>query len=471
MNQFEPQSGIRCAEVDLRLLSVVNGRYGRIAYFARDVGAVSLALAAYGEWAANELAFMRQFIPKNGTVLDIGAYVGTHTLAFAGWTGEVVALEAQPATFQVLGDNVRCNGLTNVRLEHAAAGDYCGSMHAHGIDITTEASFGSASLAGAAPDTAGTMFDVPIVTIDSLDLPRCDFMKIDVEGMESAVIAGAAATIRRHRPVIYAECNSVELGADSLRVMRDLGYEVRLHVVDAFAEDNFFGNPVNIFGPAREAALVGVPLGDPRFETAVVQPCEIFARIETLDDLVLGLLNKPQYPPEILQPSAAAQSGGDAWLARFRDPVAGERQAAAEREAARRDSADLRAAAETMGRQATALEAREAALEGELRAVHDDLARADYDARLLHQELADQAAFAQAAVAQVALGQQAIKEASRGGAEAAGRNAALEAELAQAKAAFAAIEASTCWRMTGWLRTAVDRFRRWSFSTGRTVKG
>jgi FkbM family methyltransferase len=476
LHQRELEADLQSPDIDPRLLAAVEGRHGQIVYFARDVGAISRALAEYGEWAANELAFVRQFVPADGTVLDVGAYVGTHTLAFSHWASHVVALESQPTTFQILRTNVRRNGLTNVSLKCAAAGNRCGSMHAHGIDISTEASFGSRSLEEAASQAEGAISDVPVITIDSLGLQRCDVMKIDVEGMESAVIAGSAETIGRYQPVIYAECNSVEAGADSLRVMRELGYEVRLHVVDAFAADNFFGNPVNIFGPAREAALVGVPAGDPRLETVAVRSCELLVRIETLDDLVLGLLNKPQYPGEILQPSAAARSGGDVWLAEYRDLRSmRERLEAAERKAAERSSllAAGRAELATARQQASELQARvgvleaeAVALEGELRAVRDDLARADEDAWLLRLEVADQAALAQAAATQVALGQQASKAserraglADRGLAAAAVRNAALEVELVQARAAFVAIEASTCWRMTNGLRRLVDRFR------------
>jgi len=90
---------------------------------------------------------------------------------------------------------------------------------------------------------------------------------------------------------------------------------VRLHVVDAFAPDNFFGVKENIFGRAREAALVGVPSHEIDYlDALVIRPCELLLRVDTADDLVLGLLNKPQYTEEILRPSAAAFDGEVAWL-------------------------------------------------------------------------------------------------------------------------------------------------------------
>lgn len=46
---------------------------------------------------------------------------------------------------------------------------------------------------------------IPIITIDSLDLPGCDLLILDVEGSEPAALYGAEQTIRRFRPVIMFE--------------------------------------------------------------------------------------------------------------------------------------------------------------------------------------------------------------------------------------------------------------------------
>lgn len=46
---------------------------------------------------------------------------------------------------------------------------------------------------------------VDVVTIDSLDLPPVDFLKIDIEGYEYEALAGGEHTIRGDRPVIIVE--------------------------------------------------------------------------------------------------------------------------------------------------------------------------------------------------------------------------------------------------------------------------
>lgn len=319
-----------CAVItDDALLQTVQARYGRIAFFINDDSAVSKSLALYGEWAENEIGFLRHFIPEGTTVLDVGAYLGTHSLAFArftGPTGHVVSFEAQPLAFAVLQRNVTANALPQIALMNVVVADHAGMVRVPSIEIEERGNYGSASLrTQLLPDEVGLTLgtgqdatrelDVSAITIDSLQLEACSLIKIDAEGTEDVVLRGAQETISRLRPVVYAECNSIADGMRSIGILRGLGYEVRLHLADAFNVENFNGSSENIFGHAREAALVAVPAADGgRLDTIPLRSCELLVRIETADDLALALLNKPQYPGEVLAKGAAAKSGAAAWL-------------------------------------------------------------------------------------------------------------------------------------------------------------
>ena len=131
------------------LFGEVVTRYGRIALFANDVGAITQSLQAYGEWAENELGFIKNFLPVGGTVVDVGGYIGTHTLAFSryvGPSGKVITFEPQQATFKLLKKNVAANDAKNVHLINAAAAEQDGTLEALSVDPRQKASFGSASL-------------------------------------------------------------------------------------------------------------------------------------------------------------------------------------------------------------------------------------------------------------------------------------------------------------------------------------
>lgn len=312
--------------LDHSRVHLLNSRYGQVRVFRHDVGAVTESLRTYSEWAENELSFLRSVIPKGATVLDVGAYIGTHTLAFSqfvGPQGRVISIEAQPAAFELLTSNVSGNNLRNVLLEHAVAYDKLGSAKIVPIDLDHDDNFGSAAVHAAQDERGAAGEVVPTIstrriTIDSLKLEACSLIKIDAEGTESIILRGAKETLSRTSPIIYAECNSVKNGYKTLKVLNNAGYKVFMHVVDAFNPDNFAGNRKNIFGHAREVALVAANAADKaqlrKLERATPRSCELFLEIETLDDLVLGMLNKPQYQAEILRPSLAAQAGGDRWL-------------------------------------------------------------------------------------------------------------------------------------------------------------
>jgi FkbM family methyltransferase len=499
--------------LDPKLHRAVDGRYGRIVFLANDIGAIGQSLALYGEWAENELNFVRQFIQPGATVLDVGAYVGTHTLAFArfvGSEGRVVAFEPMPATFEVLKENVLANNLVNVCLKRAAAGDRTGFIEIPETDVAGEASFGSTSLKGRHIDEQEnpeeTAFlqtkaaKVPVITIDDLRLASCSFIKIDAEGMESAVIRGAANTIRLHTPTIYAECNSVADGWKTVEQLQALGYEVRLHIVDAFAPDNFFGVQQNIFGQAREAALVGVPSHQKeRLDALTIRPCELLVRIETADDLVLGLLNKPQYAAEILAPSTAAGSGADAWLNemtslrlekdRLENEMAWAKEAIAEERTLREQTAQTLAhqlhamqnqleneaarAKEAIAEERTLRERTAQTLARELQAMREQFADVERKLNLYRTEADNKTALFEAAMRQAQFARDLADAASRS-AERAKREKeqalAMRAELVgrieemigrqlEYEKQLHAIYTSTSWRLTaparkimGWLR-------------------
>lgn len=293
------------------LVAEVPTRHGVMAVFRHDSGALTFSLARYGEWAENEIAFLRRFIPAGGVVLDVGAYIGTHSLAFAaaaGPGGRVIAFEAQPDSFALLVNNLAVNGAETVEARLGAVGAPGGSatLALPAIDIRSPRSFGSAALADAPATDPGPSVVVPAISLDQLGLERCDLVKIDAEGMESAVLEGAIGLLGKTQPIVYAECNSVDAGARTIAWLREAGMAVHLHIVDAFNPDNWRGCSQDGFQGAREVALVGVP-GARRPLLAHFRPraVERFLPVETLDDLVVGMMLKPQYAAEVLHRTPA----------------------------------------------------------------------------------------------------------------------------------------------------------------------
>ena len=222
-------------------------RYGLMLYPANDMF-IGPCLEAYGEYGAEEANMFRQVIRPGDVVADVGANIGSHTLLYSqlvGEAGHVLAFEPQPKIFHMLCANLALNGLANVTTYQAGVGEKAGALKVSPPNAEARVNFGGVSLGDEGTET------VNIVTLDSLGLDRLDFVKVDVEGMEEAVIRGATKTLKRFRPRLYIENDGLDtrldVSASLIRTIRALGYRLWWHVAPIYQPGNFRGYNENIF--------------------------------------------------------------------------------------------------------------------------------------------------------------------------------------------------------------------------------
>ena len=180
-------------------------------YLKRDLY-VGRSLALYGEFSEIEAAFLASYAPADGVAVDAGANIGAHTLVLAravGPRGMVIAAEPQRAVFQILCANLALNEIRNAHAFHCALGAAAGRTKIPAFDYRQENNYGGVSAGAERGET------VRVQTVDGLSLPRLDLLKIDVEGWEAEVLRGAAASIKRHRPVLYVEADRMDKAGDS----------------------------------------------------------------------------------------------------------------------------------------------------------------------------------------------------------------------------------------------------------------
>lgn len=129
------------------------------------------------------------------TVVDCGAYIGEFTLYAAkavGESGRVIAFEPDPAIFKKLMANIELNELGNVIALNKGVWSKAGSLKFVGDSIK------GYSFMSAEKDSLA--IDVPVVSLDdeleSLNIKKVDFIKMDVEGAELEAIKGSARTLK-----------------------------------------------------------------------------------------------------------------------------------------------------------------------------------------------------------------------------------------------------------------------------------
>ena len=238
-------------------------RHGVMMFLTNDL--IGRSLDTYGEFSQDEIRALETLIAPGATVVDVGANVGTHTLAFSGFvgpSGRVISLEPQRTIYNLLCGNLAMNRAANVQALHAAVGAAPGVVRTPPIayDRPGQFNFGAVALGSAAAYPPGGE-TVSLVTLDSLGLERCDLVKIDVEGMELAVLSGGEETLRRTGALLYLENNREANSPALLGWLLARGYRCYWHMTRYFPSDNLFGAADDIFPKTIEANVLAVPAG------------------------------------------------------------------------------------------------------------------------------------------------------------------------------------------------------------------
>jgi FkbM family methyltransferase len=164
-------------------------------------------LWAFGHYEPHLAELFGHLVRPGDRCVDVGANVGVHTVRLArlaGRDGEVIAIEPDPDVAQRARRNIALNGLFNVRVRNAAAGEQAGEMRLY-RPSPRDTNRARASLVHH-PYLTGPTTTVPVVTIDDVCAGApVALIKIDVEGHEAAVVRGATDTIARHAPSIVFE--------------------------------------------------------------------------------------------------------------------------------------------------------------------------------------------------------------------------------------------------------------------------
>jgi FkbM family methyltransferase len=153
------------------------------------------------------------------TIYDIGGAAGIFTIFFArsvGKNGKVITFEPNPWNCNMIFEHLKLNNLDNVEVQQIALG----KKREKGTLAVRQSETGTGSLqedikASILQEKGAETIQVEIDTLDNQiatnNLPKPDFVKIDVEGLEMDVLDGMREIIKNYKPKLFIEIHGVDV--------------------------------------------------------------------------------------------------------------------------------------------------------------------------------------------------------------------------------------------------------------------
>lgn len=178
------------------------------------------------------LLTIAQMLPQGCVIVDAGANAGLVTVPCARAVrergGKVYSFEVQRMMYNALCGTIALNDLDNVVVINKGLGAGPATVQVTPPNYSVPQDFGMFSLVSpgqtGAPVSTAAPEIVEIMALDDLNLPRLDFLKIDVEGMEIDVLKGAQTLLHKHQPWCWIEYWKVDI-ADIKAQFTGLAYK------------------------------------------------------------------------------------------------------------------------------------------------------------------------------------------------------------------------------------------------------
>ena len=192
-------------------------------------------------WEYHLYEIYSQIINKESYCIDAGANLGFHSIQFGRLGKKVYSFEPQRYIFNQLSANILFNGLDNTidahrvglgdkeenqqlwNIEHEWLNGGGHNWGGRGIiqNILSEKN-------RATKNEIREEDIIRIITLDSLNIPKCDFMKIDIQGYEYNMFVGAKELLNQFKPIIFLENPDIENEKTSIMAKEyiiNIGYE------------------------------------------------------------------------------------------------------------------------------------------------------------------------------------------------------------------------------------------------------
>lgn len=165
------------------------------------------------DWICDYKEIHLNEVPKRGTIITAGANCGMYARHYAKLYNHVYAFEPDYEAFHCLVLNTPFPNVYKMQAFLGEIHQVCGIERSGDVHNIGMHRVGHNDVIN----------KIPMITIDSLNLPECDVIQLDVEGFELSVLQGALNTIRKYKPLIQLERFDRD---ENVAYMEAIGYKL-----------------------------------------------------------------------------------------------------------------------------------------------------------------------------------------------------------------------------------------------------
>lgn len=192
--------------------------------FSNDWSGVSIHQSK--SWEPHISEFLKRNLDSDSVFVDVGSNYGWHTINSSKLCNSVHSFEPQRYMFDIQKQNIEENNISNIFQHNCGLGDKNETKQMSPIDYNCS----SINMGDLSVGNGGEKIEVK--TLDYFQLPKVDFIKIDVQGYEKYVIKGGVNTIINSKPIIIIELEDHQLKrfnygvVELFELLRSLNYHI-----------------------------------------------------------------------------------------------------------------------------------------------------------------------------------------------------------------------------------------------------
>ena len=156
-------------------------------------------------WEPHITKLLNRNFKSDSVFVDVGSNYGWHSIKSSPYCNTVYSFEPQKLIHDIQNTSIIENFLTNINLFNCGIGDTNEIKEMSPIDYNNP----SINMGDLSVGIGGESIEVR--TLDSFQIPKVDFIKIDVQGYEKYVLEGGKNTIMSSKPTIIIEMEDHQL--------------------------------------------------------------------------------------------------------------------------------------------------------------------------------------------------------------------------------------------------------------------